>query len=281
MKKIILLTISLFCITASAQKAKIKGDKNVITDDRSFGYFTKLEVNDKITLTLRQSKATKLVIEADENLHDVIDSDFENGALVLSLNKRITSSKRFNLTLFVDDLDFIELNDGSELIGGEEFKFFDIEVVLNDKSEINIQFETQSLSLQTNEKSRGEFTVKADSVSIIMNESSRIKNTIFAEKVYINNTGNSAGEFVGKTTSLILKADDNATFKGVELTSFDVFVEASNSSNIFVNAKNTLNIKAKDKSKIYIFNSPVIEINTFEDTASIYKRESMKLLEKI
>lgn len=58
------------------------------------------------------------MIEADENLHEVIDSDFENGALVLSLNKRITSSKRFNLTLYVDDLDFIELNDDSELIGG-------------------------------------------------------------------------------------------------------------------------------------------------------------------
>ena len=129
MKKILLITISLFCLMASAQKAKIRGDKNVVTDDRSFGYFTKLEVNNKIKLTLKQSKSTKLVIEADENLHDVIDSDFENGALVLSLNKRISSSKRFKLTLFVDDLDFIELNDDSELIGGEEFNFFDLEVV--------------------------------------------------------------------------------------------------------------------------------------------------------
>ena len=83
MRKILLITISLFCLTTTAQKAKIRGDKNVVTKDRSFGYFTKLEVNNKIKLTLKQSKSTKLVIEADENLHDVIDSDFEIGALVL------------------------------------------------------------------------------------------------------------------------------------------------------------------------------------------------------
>jgi hypothetical protein len=266
---------------ASAQKAKIRGDKNVVTDDRSFGYFTKLEVNNKIKLTLKQSKSTKLVIEADENLHDVIDSDFENGALVLSLNKRISSSKRFKLTLFVDDLDFIELNDDSELIGGEEFNFFDLEVVLNDKSDIKIEFESQTFSLESNEKSRGEFTIKADSVSIITKESSRIKNTINAEKVNVNYTGNSAIEFIGKASSLDLKADDNATFKGVELIAFDVFVDAANSTNSFVNAKNNLKIEVKDKARIYIFNSPAIEIMSFEDAASIFKRESMKLLEKI
>lgn len=281
MKKILLFTISLFCLMATAQKAKIKGDKNVVTNDRSFEYFTKLEINDKIKLTLKQSKSTKLVIEADENLHEVIDSDFENGALVLSLNKRITSSKRFNLTLYVDDLDFIELNDDSELIGGESFKFFDLDVVLNDKSEIKIEFESQIFSLESNEKSRGEFTVKADSLSITTKESSRIKNTVTAEKVYVNYTGNSASEFVGKTSSIILKADDNATFKGAELVAFDAYVEVANSSSTFINAKNNLTISAKDKSKIYIFNSPTIEIKALEDVASIYKRESMKLLEKL
>ena len=281
MKKILLFTISLFCLMATAQKAKIKGDKNVVTNDRSFEYFTKLEINDKIKLTLKQSKSTKLVIEADENLHEVLDSDFENGALVLSLNKRITSSKRFNLTLYVDDLDFIELNDDSELIGGETFKFFDLDVVLNDKSEIKIEFESQIFSLESNEKSRGEFTVKADSLSITTKESSRIKNNITAEKVYVNYTGNSASEFVGKTSSIILMADDNATFKGAELIAFDAYLEVANSSSTFINAKNTLTISAKDKSKIYIFNSPTIEIKALEDVASIYKRESMKLLEKL
>lgn len=281
MKKILLFTISLFCLMATAQKAKIKGDKNVVTNDRSFEYFTKLEINDKIKLTLKQSKSTKLVIEADENLHEVLDSDFENGALVLSLNKRITSSKRFNLTLYVDDLDFIELNDDSELIGGETFKFFDLDVVLNDKSEIKIEFESQIFSLESNEKSRGEFTVKADSLSFTTKESSRIKNNITAEKVFVNYTGNSASEFVGKTSSIILKADDNATFKGAELVAFDAYVEVANSSSTFINAKNNLIISAKDKSKIYIFNSPTIEIKALEDVASIYKRESMKLLEKL
>ena len=42
-----------------------------------------------------------------------------------------------------------------------------------------------------------------------------------------------------------------------------------------------LKIKAKDKAKIYIFNSPLIEIIAFEDATRFFKIESMKLLEKI
>jgi len=282
MRKLLLITTILFCLVATAQKkTKIKGDKNVVSDERTFGYFTKLEVNDKIKLTLKQSKSTKLIIEADKNLHDVIESDFENGALVLSLNKRITSSKRFNLTLYIDDIDFIELNDDSKLIGSEKFKFFDLEVVLNDKSDIKIDLETQSISVESNERSRGEFVIEADSVSVLTKESSRVKNTINSEKLVVNYTGNSAGEFIGKTNNLILEANDNATYKGVGLVAQKAAINASNNSSTFINAKYDLEITAKNKAKIYVFNSPKIEIKAFEDTATIFKRESITLLEKI
>ena len=70
------------------------------------------------------------------------------------------------------------------------------------------------------------------------------------------------------------------TGKTSPLHNLDKFIKP-NSTDTFVNAKNNLKIEAKDKAKIYIFNSPAIEIMAFEDTASIFKRESMKLLEKI
>jgi hypothetical protein len=282
MKKTLLLILLLFNIAAIAQKKdKIKGNKNVTFEDRTFDYFSKIEVNDKIKLTLKQDGSTRLTIEADDNLHDVIDSEIEDGTLVLSLNKRITSSKRLNITLYIEDLDVLELNDDSEIKALDRFNFFDIHVILNDKSDIKIDIESQIVSLESNEKSKGSFIIKADSISLHMKESSKIKYVIDTKKLDVNYDGSATGEFVGKVTNLILNAHDNASFRGYELVAQEVSINASNNSSSYVNSKNNLSISAKDKSKIYVFNSPTIELKIFEDTASIFKRESMKLLEKL
>jgi len=282
MKKILLITITLFCVVATAQKkAKIKGNKNVISEERTFDFFSSIELNDKIKLNLKQSESSKLVIEADENLHDVVDSDIENGTLVLSLNKRITGSKRFILTLYIEDLDVIKLHDDSEILSDEKFEFFDLNMILNDKSDVEMHIDAQFFRLESNEKSRGSVTVKADSISIHMKESSKIKYTINTQKLLVNYEGSSTGEFVGKTSDLVLVASDNATFKGSELEAKEITLTGSNGTNSYVHAKNNLALTLKNKSKVYIFGSPLIEIKSFEDASSIFKRESMRLLEKL
>ncbi len=282
MKKILLIIMTLFCVVSTAQKkAKIKGNKNVITEERTFDFFSSIELNDKIKLDLKQSESSKLVVEADENLHDVLDTEIENGTLILSLNRRITNSKRFRLTLYIEDLDVIKLNDDSEIRSDEKFDFFDLNMILNDKSDVEMNIEAQFFSLESNEKSRGNMIIKADSIMVHMKESSRIKYEVNTQKIQINYEGSSTGEFVGKTNNLSLIANDNATFKGNQLEAKEVDFKGSNNTNSYVHAKNTLSLTLKNKSKIYVFGAPVIEIKSFEDTASIFKRETMRLLEKL
>ncbi len=282
MRKTLLIAMTLFCVVATAQKkAKIKGNKTVITEERTFEFFSSIELNDKIELTLKQSESNRLVIEADENLHDVVESEIESGTLVLSLNKRITSSKRFRLTLYIEDLDIIKLNDDSEILSDEKFDFFDLKMILNDKSDVEMNIEAQFFSLESNEKSRGNVTVKADSISIHMKESSKIKYFVNTQKIQVNSEGSSTGEFVGKTNDLVLVANDNSSFRGNELEAKEIKLDASNSTNSYVHAKNNLILTLQNKSKVYIFGSPTIEIKSFEDASSIFKRESMKLLEKL
>ncbi len=282
MRKTLLIAMTLLSVVATAQKkAKIKGNKTVITEERTFEFFSSIELNDKIELTLKQSESNRLVIEADENLHDVVESEIESGTLVLSLNKRITSSKRFRLTLYIEDLDIIKLNDDSEILSDEKFDFFDLKMILNDKSDVEMNIEAQFFSLESNEKSRGNITVKADSIAIHMKESSKIKYFINTQKIQVNSEGSSSGEFVGKTNDLVLVANDNSSFRGNELEAKEIKLDASNSTNSYVHAKNNLILTLQNKSKVYIFGSPTIEIKSFEDASSIFKRESMKLLEKL
>ena len=246
-----------------------------------FGYFSKLEVNDKIKLILKQGSQTKLEIEADENLHDVIDTDVDDSTLSISLNRRITNSRRFKLTLYVEDLDYIELNDDSDVLATDKLEFFNIDVVLNDKSDLEAQIDAQFLKLEANERSKANLIIKTDSIEFNLKESAKLKSNLNTQKIIIDHFGSSNSELTGKANTLILNSNDNATFKGAEFTVEEVVVNALNKSDSYINAKDAIEINAKNKARIYIFNKPELIIKTFEDNASILKRESMTLLENL
>ncbi len=58
----------------------VKGDGNVITQNRIISSdFTELKVSQGIEVSLTMSKETSLSLEADENLHDLIITEVEDG----------------------------------------------------------------------------------------------------------------------------------------------------------------------------------------------------------
>ncbi len=282
MKKFSLLVLFLLVLVSASAQSKIKGNRNVTTEEQSLDYFSKLEVNDKIKLELKQGNSNSLELEADENLHDVLDVEVDDSTLTLSLNKRVTSSKRFNITLYVEDLDQMVLNDDSEVKMLEELDVFNIDIVLNNKSNLLLEnLKTQFLRLETNERSKSDVRARTDSLVVHAKESSRSKLDIITEGSSINYSGNATLELEGRTTSLELNASDNAAFKGAEFVAESVLLYALDRSDSYVNAKKTITIEAKNKAKVYIFNKPEITLNTFEDNASLLKRESMTLLENL
>lgn len=280
-KSLLLITIFLISFSAIAQ-TKIKGNRNVITNTIELDYFSKIELNDKIEVVLNQSNENKIVLEADENLHDVLDADVKDGTLILSLNKRITRSKRFNITLYAEDLDQITLNDDSELEASGRLELFNLDLVLNNKSDIKLEnLRTEFLRIDAAEKAKANLIIKTDSLSVDTKESARLKLDVVTQGAIFNYDGSSTVEAVGKTENLTLNATDNAAFKGAEFISDTVVLNALNKTDTYVNAKNFIEIDAKNKAEIYLFNKPEITLRTFQDNVSLYKRESMSFLQKL
>lgn len=285
MKKLVLLTTLFFCITiiTAQSKPKIKGDKIVTIEERELTSFTALELNDKVEVVLKQGGENKLIVEADSNLHDVIDADVKGNKLVISLNKRVTRSKRFNLTLYVEDLDQIVLNQSSEIVAEEKLEFFNLDVVMNDKSDIELKnLHVQLFQLEGNGRSKGEFIVKTDSLSINSKKSSKVKIDVVSQNgAEINYAEGSVIEITGKASTLLLKGVDNGTFKGAHFNVDMIYLTALDRTDTYVSAKERLEIEAKNKAEVYIFGKQEIILNAFEDDATLFKRESMTILENL
>ncbi len=282
MKQILLSVLLIAIALPTVAQSKIKGNRIVTIEEQSLDYFSKLEVNDKIKLVLQQGNQNSLTLEADENLHEVLEADVKNSVLTLSLNKRITRSKRFNITLTVEDLDQITLNDDSEVNVPGELDVFNMDVVLNNKADLMLDnLKTQLLSLETNERAKAEIRVRTDSLHVNAKESSRLKLDVITQGSTISYHGSSSIDIEGKTEGLLLNGADNAAFKGAEFVADRVEVNALDKSDAYVNARESILIEAKNKAKVYLFGKPEITLRVFEDNASLLKRESMTLLETL
>jgi len=282
MKQILLSVLLIALAFPIGAQSKIKGNRIVTIEEQSLDYFSKLEVNDKIKLVLQQGNENSLTLEADENLHDVLEVDVKNSVLALSLNKKITRSKRFNITLTVQDLDQITLNDDSEVNVPGELDVFNMDVVLNNKADLMLDnLKTQFLSLESNERAKAEIRVRTDSLRVDAKESSRLKFDVITKGSAVTYHGSSSVDIEGKTEGLLLNGADNAAFKGPEFVADRVEINALDKSDSYVNARESILIEAKNKAKVYLFGKPEISLRVFEDNASLLKRESMTLLETL
>lgn len=100
MKPIIKKMLSLVMITTLLSSCSvdmfngINGDKNVVKKNRTTNAdFSKIKVSTGLDLEIFQGNENKIVLEADENLHDIIFTEVENGVLKIYSEKKYLESK--------------------------------------------------------------------------------------------------------------------------------------------------------------------------------------------
>ena len=119
--------IALICLISyssfSQSTEKIKGSRNVTTQITEIEAFNKLVVGDHFKINLKQGDLPSVQIDTDDNLHDVITFNVQEGSLSFKTNKRITSSKKMEITvIYKDSLNSIELKENAELTGNSTIK---------------------------------------------------------------------------------------------------------------------------------------------------------------
>ncbi|RNC84834.1 MAG: DUF2807 domain-containing protein [Winogradskyella sp.] len=100
----------------------IDGDGNVVVKERRISDdFDKIKVSRGIDVILTQSDDLSLKVEADENLHEIITTEIDNGVLRISTNENIKYSDAKKVLLSVKDLSEISTTSGSSVSSKNTF----------------------------------------------------------------------------------------------------------------------------------------------------------------
>ncbi len=98
---IVLVTLLTISLTAVSCWNGIRGNGNVVKSDRHLSGFDAISVSTGLDLYLSQDSVEKVIVEADENLQDIIITEVRGGELKIYCEKNIfhASEKKVYVTL--------------------------------------------------------------------------------------------------------------------------------------------------------------------------------------
>ena len=118
MKKFIKLTLILLVMagTSSCMLNGVRGDGDVVTKKRKISNdFVRIEASRGLDVYITKSKKVSLEVEADQNLHELIQTEVRDGTLFITSSRNIYSASAKKIHLSADNINAIHVNSGAEV----------------------------------------------------------------------------------------------------------------------------------------------------------------------
>lgn len=149
----------------------VKGNGNVVSETRKLSDdFTRINAGNGLQVFLTNSAKTSLEVEADENLHELIETYVDNETLYIKTTKNIGYAKAKKVYVFADKLNEIDVHSGAEIISENTFKATNFKINASSGGGIKMRLSVQDLVCDTS--SGSSLTLKGTTKSIKVNSTS-------------------------------------------------------------------------------------------------------------
>ena len=272
-KNFTLIILFLASITWAQKVEKIKGSKIVTVENREIGNFESIEVGDNIELFLEKGEQSELKIEADENLHGIITVDLEDNILRLKTSKNAVSYKKLILRItYTNDLKMVIAKNNSIINAIQEIQLADITFKSYNESKLNLNVNSGTFLLQSDDKSKTELNLKAENTTLELSKNATLKALIATVDLKCDLYQKGKVNIEGDVINAKIRLDNNADFLGEKLVIKNCDLIAEGYSNAVVNTDSLLNIDASGNAEIKIYGDQKIVLKQFVDSATLIKK---------
>ena len=213
---------------------QVSGNGNVVTEERSVSEnFDEVKGSAGLDVYLTEGSENKVVVEADENLQSIIETDVRNGRLVITTNKNIGRSKAKKVHVTYVSLDHIYASSGADVIGNS--------------------------------------VIKTESISLDASSGSDLVVEVFAKEVYAETSSGADIKLSGKATSLKASGSSGSEINARELLVITCRANASSGADITVNVKEKLSTDASSGGTIKYYGNPSAVANDKSRSGSVRK----------
>ena len=146
----IIAILVLITTTTSCFFDGVKGNGNVETKKRNISSdFVRLDASAGIDVYVTENGDSKLVVEADENLHDLIETEVRNGTLFISTNRNIWSARSKKVHVSVEKLLELKVNSGADITSENTLNADDLIIGATSGGEFNLHLNVNNLECES------------------------------------------------------------------------------------------------------------------------------------
>ena len=219
----IILTLALFATLSSCNLdiswGQVTGNGNVVTEERPvYDGFERVRGSAGLDVYLTEGNENKIVVEADENLLEIIETDVTNGRLHITTRKSIGRAKSKKVHVTYTKLVQVGASSGADVIGNSVLR--GEEITLESSSGADLEIEVD------------------------------------ARDVYAETSSGADLKVSGKATSLRASASSGSDLKARNLEVLTCNADASSGADITVNVKERLDGEASCGGDIKYYGNP-------------------------
>ncbi|MDC1261799.1 DUF2807 domain-containing protein [Polaribacter sp.] len=191
----------------------IKGDRNVVTENRKITEdFTAIRTSTGLDVNITQENQNAVIVEADENLQNLIVTEVENGVLKIYSKKNIWSAKSKKVHVSIKTLNSLKASSGSDV--------------------------------RTVKK------IQSEEISIGASSGASVRMTVVANSIATNTSSGATIRVSGSADNHAAKASSGSSIKAYDLISKNVIVNVSSGANIDIHASVKIEARASSGGDI-------------------------------
>jgi len=189
----------------------VHGNGNVVTEERTVTEnFNKVKGSTGLDIFLTQGSENKIVVEADENLLDIIETNISNGKLTIRADKNIGRSKSKKVYVTYKKLISVEATSGADVIGNSILKSESLTLKSSSGADLEVEVLSRELFVETSSGADIELSGKASSLNARASSGSDLN----ARKLTVNNCNARASSGADITITVKEKLDAKASSGG-------------------------------------------------------------------
>jgi hypothetical protein len=197
----------------------IKGNQNVVSEDRTISSdFEEIKVQQGITVYLTQGNSTKISVEADENIIDLLITEVKDNELKIYFEKNVYRAKARNVFLTTNSINAIRTSSGAQL--------------------------------------KSENTLQSNSLDLDASSGSSINITATTEEIRSESSSGADIKIKGKTHDFSASSSSGSSIHADDLACVNAVANASSGANIDLNVSGKLTAKASSGGNIDFKGSP-------------------------
>lgn len=140
----------------------VRGDGNVMTKKRKISDdFVRIEASRGLDVYITKSRKVSLEVEADENLHELIQTEVRDGTLFITSSRNIYSASAKKVHLSTDHINGIYVNSGAEVYSENTISADKLELSVSSGSEARLDVDVQDLSCDSSSGAEANLRGKA------------------------------------------------------------------------------------------------------------------------